>query len=29
MNDIATVIGLDIAKLVFVAVGMNDRGKVL
>ena len=29
MNDIATVIGLDISKLVFVAVGMNDHGKVL
>lgn len=29
MNDIATVIGVDIAKTVFVAVGMNDRGKVL
>jgi transposase len=29
MNDIATVVGLDIAKMVFVAVGMNDRGKVL
>jgi transposase len=29
MNNIATVIGLDIAKSVFVAVGMNDRGKVL
>lgn len=29
MHDIATVVGLDIAKLVFVAVGMNDRGKVL
>ena len=29
MNDIATVIGLDIAKTVFVAVGMNDRGKVV
>jgi transposase len=29
MNDIATVIGVDVAKTVFVAVGMNDRGKVL
>lgn len=29
MHDIATVIELDMAKLVFVAVGMNDRGKVL
>lgn len=29
MNDIATTIGLDIAKMVFVAVGINDRGKVL
>lgn len=29
MNEVATIIGLDIAKLVFVAVGMNDRGKVL
>jgi transposase len=29
MNDNATVVGLDIAKLVFVAVGMNDKGKVM
>ena len=29
MNDIATVIGLDIAKTVFVAAGMNAQGKVL
>jgi transposase len=29
MNEVASTIGLDIAKLVFVAVGMNDRGKVL
>jgi len=29
MDDIATVVGVDIAKTVFVAVGMNDRGKVL
>ena len=29
MNDIATVVGLDIAKTVFVAVALNERGKVL
>lgn len=29
MNDSVTVVGLDIAKLVFVAVGMNDKGKVM
>lgn len=29
MDTIASVVGLDIAKQVFVAVGMNDRGKVV
>ena len=29
MSDNATVVGLDIAKQVFVAVGMNDKGKVM
>ncbi len=29
MSDSATVVGLDIAKQVFVAVAMNDKGKVM